>query len=66
MIDISEKIFALIVIVIVALMQIYAWYCGHDGAVFAFSSFIIGAVTGKMLNFTYKYKEVLKNDTNKK
>jgi len=53
MIDPDWKyIYAIIVTVIVASMQIYAWSCGINGAVFAFTSLVIGAVAGSILGFS--------------
>jgi len=50
----DKKIFAIFVISIISSLQVVAWYCGHNGTVFAFSSLIIGAVVGSILGFSLK------------
>lgn len=49
MIDISNKVFAIISVGIIAGLQFYAWYSGHNGYVFAFTSVIIGGIVGAIL-----------------
>lgn len=48
--------FGIIVIVIVAAMQLTAWYIGENGTVFAFTSLIVGLVVGKILDIAVKKK----------
>lgn len=48
--------FSLVVIVIVATLQGIAWGLGFNGQVFAFTSLIIGAITGSALGFTISSK----------
>lgn len=47
----EKMIFGMFVIAIVAIIQGMAWIIGYDGAVFAFTSLIIGAVAGSILGF---------------
>jgi len=42
------------VIAIIAILQGGAWYSGHNGTVFAFTSLIIGAIVGSILGFSLK------------
>ena len=42
------------VITVVAILQGAAWYIGFDGAVFAFTSLIIGGVVGSIFGFSLK------------
>jgi len=46
MIDISNKIFVLSALALIGAFQIYAWYSGHDGAVFASTSALMAALVG--------------------
>ena len=49
-----EKIhFGMFVIAVVAILQGIAWLTGRNGTIFAFTSLIIGAVTGAILGFTF-------------
>lgn len=51
----NEKIiFAMFVIGVVASLQVYAWHSSYNGAVFAFTSLIIGLVAGSILGFSLK------------
>ena len=53
-ISLNEKtIFAMFVIVVVAIIQGYAWYIGVDGQVFAFTSLVIGLAAGSILGFSF-------------
>jgi len=61
MFDISNKVFGIIAIGIIALLQLYAWYCGFDGYVFAFTSVIIGAICGAILGFTINLNGSIKD-----
>jgi len=35
-----------IIVICLTVLQLYAWFCGHDGGVFAVLSGLIGAVLG--------------------
>lgn len=48
--DISKRLTGLVVIVIMVFIQLWAWQGGYNGQVFAFTSFIIGIVTGVILD----------------
>jgi len=50
----DNKQFGAIVILVVAGMQLYAWFGGHNGTVFAFTSLLIGLTAGKILDFKFK------------
>jgi len=58
MIDISNKIFCITAIGVLASLQLFAWHTGHDGMVFAFTSAcmasLIGFVIGVKINFRQK------------
>jgi len=41
-----------IIIVCIAGLQMFAWYTGHDGIVFATTSAIIGGIVGALFGFT--------------
>ena len=43
--------FGMYVIGIVTIIQGVAWVLGHNGKVFAFTSFIIGGIAGALLGF---------------
>ena len=60
MIDISNKVFGILAIIIIAIMQLYAWYSGHNGAVFAFTSLCIGSITGASLGVAINLKRTVK------
>lgn len=45
--------FGMFVIGVVALLQIIAWCFNFNGQVFAFTSLIIGLVTGVILDFKF-------------
>jgi len=47
----AKQKFGMFAIGIVAGLQVVAWFCGHDGSVFALTSAIIGGVTGSVLGF---------------
>ena len=47
--------FGIFVIAIVAGLQVCAWVMGFNGAVFAFTSFVIGATTGTLLGFKFSH-----------
>ena len=53
---IDKTTFAIIVICIVAGLQALAWGLGINGAVFNFTSLIIGAIAGAILGFSYTAK----------
>jgi hypothetical protein len=42
------------VIAVVAILQGVAWYCGKNGTVFAFTSFVIGGIAGAVFGFGVK------------
>jgi len=46
--------FAVYVIGIIAAIQGGAWYFGHNGQVFAFTSLVIGLTVGSVLGFSFK------------
>ena len=41
-------------------LQLYGWYTGHDGIVFATTSAIFGAVVGSYFDIKDKIKKVVK------
>lgn len=45
--------FAAIVVVVVGLLQGFAWYSGKNGVVFAATSAIIGLTAGAILGFKF-------------
>ena len=49
----AKTVFAMFVISIVAILQVVAWLMGFNGQVFAFTSLIIGLVTGSCLGFPF-------------
>ena len=53
----EKLLFGGFVISIMTGLQIYAWHCGHDGAVFAITSSVIGLISGAILGFTYRKSE---------
>lgn len=44
------------VIAIVAALQGIAWYLGYNGAIFGFTSLIIGLTAGSLLGLSFKPK----------
>jgi hypothetical protein len=50
----TRIIFAMFSIGVVASMQVIAWYFGFNGAVFAFTSLVIGLIIGKVLDIAIK------------
>jgi len=46
MIDVSNKVFGMFAIAIIASMQLYAWHSGFNGTIFAFTSLCIGGIIG--------------------
>jgi len=61
MFDISNKVFGIIAIGIIAGLQLYAWYCGIDGYVFAFTGTVIGGIVGALLGFTINLNGSIKD-----
>ena len=55
-------IFGMFVIAIVAGLQVVAWVMGFNGAVFAFTSLIIGSVAGTVLGFKLNVEKYMKNE----
>jgi len=51
----DKTIFAMFVIAIVAILQGIAWLVGYNGAVFAFTSLIIGLASGAVLGFKFSH-----------
>lgn len=51
----EKTIFAIFVISIVAILQVVAWIMGFNGAVFAFTSLIIGLASGAVLGFKFSH-----------
>ena len=49
----NKTTFAMFVISVVAILQGMAWVMGFNGAVFAFTSLVIGLVSGAVLGFTF-------------
>jgi len=47
--------FAIFVICVVAGLQAMAWFMGFNGAVFAFTSLIIGLTSGVILGFKFPH-----------
>jgi len=56
MIDVSNKVFGLVTIVIIAILQLSAWYSGLNGVVFAFTSLCIGSIVGAIFGFKWSNK----------
>jgi len=54
--------FGLGVIGIVAILQSLAWICGFNGQVFAFTSLVIGGISGTILGFSFGKIEDLKKE----
>lgn len=58
MIEISTRLFCLLAIGLLVGLQLFAWYSGHNGTVFAFTSAciasMIGFVIGVKINFGKK------------
>jgi len=52
--DIGIRTFGVVAITSVAIMQVVAWACGHNGTVFALTSAVIGGITGSIFGFSYK------------
>ena len=50
-----KTVFAMFVISIVAFLQVMAWYLSFNGAVFAFTSLIIGFASGAVLGFKFSH-----------
>lgn len=53
----DKQQFAAIVISVVAILQGIAWIVGINGAVWAFTSLVIGLVAGSILGFTVNVKK---------
>jgi len=51
----EKTLFAMFIIAIVASLQMSAWYMGFNGAVFAFTSLIIGLSAGTVLGFKFSH-----------
>ena len=51
-----------IIIVVMAVLQGYAWYTGHDGQVFALTSLIIGGISGVLFGFSISTTQKTKID----
>jgi len=49
----DKTIFAFFVISVTASLQVVAWLLGFNGAVFAFTSLIIGLTAGVILGFKF-------------
>lgn len=49
--------FAGFVIGVVAILQGVAWLTGRNGQVFAFTSLVIGGISGAIFGFTYSRKQ---------
>lgn len=49
--------FAGFVIGVTGIMQGIAWYSGHNGQVFAFTSLVIGGITGAILGIDFGIKK---------
>ena len=49
----DKAIFAIFVISVVAILQVVAWIMGVNGAIFAFTSLIIGLTAGAILGFKF-------------
>jgi len=55
--DISLKLAAVIIIVVVGAVQCVAFAMGYNGQVFAFTSLAIGALIGLATGIPIKYKQ---------
>lgn len=53
----TKIVFAMYVLSLVTLLQLVAWYLSINGAIFAFTSLIIGAVAGSILGFSLRAKK---------
>jgi len=49
----AKIIFAGFVVACMTGLQLVAWYCGHDGNVFAATTGISGAIVGAVFGFDY-------------
>ena len=49
----EKTVFAIYIISVVAVLQVVAWLMGFNGAVFAFTSLIIGLSAGVVLGFKF-------------
>jgi hypothetical protein len=49
----DKLIFGMYAIGIVAGLQVFAWYMGLNGRIFAFTSLCIGATVGALLGFKW-------------
>jgi len=58
MMEISTRLFCLVAVALLVALQLFAWYSGHNGMVFAFTSAciasMIGFVIGVKINFSKK------------
>ena len=50
----DKTIFALVCIGVISVSQWIAWYLGVNGQVFAFTSLIIGLISGSILGFSFQ------------
>lgn len=53
----DKLVFAGFVIGVCAILQGIAWLTGRNGQVFAFTSLVIGGISGAVFGFTYSRKE---------
>ena len=51
-----KMLFGIFLIAVMAGLQLTAWYWGHNGLVFAFTSAIIGLAAGSILGFEWGLK----------
>lgn len=60
----DKTIVCLTGLICVTLLQLYAWYSGHNGTVFALTSTIIGGIIGYYLGWKKNIKEMLQEYVN--
>jgi len=58
MFDISTKLAATIIIVVMGAIQVTAWVLGYDGQVFAFTTAVSSAMVGLAFGITITYKKL--------
>jgi len=58
----EATIISIVGIICLTILQLYAWYCGHNGAVFAFTSAVIGLIIGKALDVKVSLGQYIKEN----
>lgn len=60
----QKTIIAVVALICLSALQLYAWSIGMDGAVFAVTSAIFGAIVGSYFNIKGSVKEFVEDKTN--